>query len=161
MSVPRSEEAGEFNFAVTAITALIAFLSAIYFYIQNKAVTNDFYGYVSLISPIIIVSILFFIAFIIIHGISIKVQNSAKRKLETLASIAYLSAFSMFALISLLILSLIFLYKNLENLYIIIALFFDIFLFLLIVNFREYLKNKVKTKFKLILIVIGLFIILL
>lgn len=164
MPVHRSQEVGGFSFAVTAITALIAFLSAIYLYIQNTAVTDDLYGYVSLIIPIIIISILFFIAFIIIHGISIKVQDFAQGKLETLASIIYLSAFSMFAIISLLILSFIFLFKNLYNIYIIIALFFAFFLLLLTVYFSEYLEHLLiskATKFKLVLILIVLFVLLL
>lgn len=153
-----SEDDDGFNFAVTAITALIAFLSVIYYYFQNNAVADDLYGYVSLIVPIITISIIFFIAFIILLGISIKVED-AKSKFKTLASILYFSAFSMFVMILLYLSSFIFLLKNLDKIYIIIPFIFDIFLILLMVIFSKYLKKKF-TPFDLFLIAILLFALL-
>jgi len=66
-----NEKSDRFNFAIIAVTTLLGFLSAIYIYFQEYPIEEKWYTYASLLIPVTIVSISFFIIYVIIYGISI------------------------------------------------------------------------------------------
>jgi hypothetical protein len=118
-----------FNFAIIAVTALLGFLSTIYIYFSNYSIEEIWYSQASLLIPIIFVSILYFIIYITLHGISIKMQNYIKVRIEMFADIFYYSAFSIFLIILAYFSSLIFSYTNPDkNVIIVMCIYIVIFL---------------------------------
>jgi MFS family permease len=124
------EKSDGFNFAIIAVTTLLGFLSAIYIYFQKYPIEEKWYTYASLLIPVTIVSISFFIIYVIIYGISIKMQDDNKRQWDTLAAIVYHSAFLLFAIILIYLLSLIFSAINPENFVIVIIIYILMFFFI-------------------------------
>ncbi|NJD53596.1 MAG: hypothetical protein FIB07_12090 [Candidatus Methanoperedens sp.] len=120
-----------FNFAIIAVTALLGFLSAIYIYFSNYSIEENWYSYASLLIPITFVSILYFLIYTTLHGISIKMRDDIKMRIEMVADIVYNSAFLFFLIILAYFSSLILSYTNPDK-YVIIVIFIYIVIFLLI-----------------------------
>jgi hypothetical protein len=87
------EKSDGFKFALTALTALGTIIYIIYNYFQNTSVDDTVYTFTLTIIPVLIVSIILFIVYVLIKGFSMEMQNPwQKKNMEKLASKFYLIA---------------------------------------------------------------------
>ncbi|MFA4957933.1 MAG: hypothetical protein WC556_13265 [Candidatus Methanoperedens sp.] len=95
---------GGFNFAITAVTAILASIYYLYSYIQNTAIAPIYYvrliGFVS----VALIFLMFLLLYIFIQGYALGLQDpkdyELKRKNERFASSIYLLAFLIFIMLS-------------------------------------------------------------
>ena len=81
-----SKKSEGFNFAITLLAAFGTILYVAYSYFQTRAIDNRFYvSFVGVINVLLIPS-LFLIAYIIVKGYSMEVQDPEKKTLEKIAS---------------------------------------------------------------------------
>ncbi len=82
-----------FKFALTALTALGTIIYVVYNYFQNTSVDDTVYAFTLTTIPVLIISLILFIVYVLIKGFSMEVQNpSQKKNVENLASEFYLIA---------------------------------------------------------------------
>lgn len=124
-------KADGFKFAVTALTAFGTILYVIYNYFQNIAVDPILYGYISILIPIMIVSSIFLILYVLIKGFSMEVEDKKKENIwKKRASDAYLITFFITIITLILILGLILLAIKPESSYYITIIFYIFILYL-------------------------------
>lgn len=82
-----------FKFALAALTALGTITYVVYNYFQNTSVDDTVYSFTLTLIPVLIISFILFIVYVLIKGFSMEVQkHSQKKNVENLASIFYFIA---------------------------------------------------------------------
>ncbi len=89
----QEEEKSGFKFALTALTALGTIIYVIYNFFQNTSVDDTVYTFTLTIIPVLVLSIILFIVYVLIKGFSLEVQGTSKKNMEKWASEFYLIAF--------------------------------------------------------------------
>ncbi len=148
---PQDNETGGFSFAVMAITAFVGFSYYLSNYFQTKSADPLFYGYVSLIMPILMISSIALIFYVFLKGFAmgLPLEHELKKAVDKWALKIYVLSFVTTIVTLILIASLIFVIIKPESSYYISIFFFVIISVWSIKNLSNGIANffsSIKTK---------------